>query len=180
MKMLKITCVAVVFSLTLIKVAQATDLSVTKDFEFDSVKPGEDYRYIIHVNNASAVNAINVQVSDTLPSEVALVSSSTSSSQGSCTEGDNSLQCDLGTIASGTEVTIEFAVTLSASAVIGSTVTNQATATADNEIDPTNNTGTASIGVTEETEVGTGFGSTSGTTSGCSLLRKTPISRRLK
>lgn len=82
------------------------DLSITKLADPDPVRPGQELTYTITVDNTGPGPALNVTVSDNLPSGVTLVS--VSSSQGDCT----ALPCNLGTLASGGNATVEIVVSI--------------------------------------------------------------------
>jgi N-acetylglucosamine-6-sulfatase len=91
-------------------VAQAgeADLSLTKVDSSDPVHIGEDLTYTLTVANAGPDPAEEVTVSDALPAGVTYLS--TSASQGSCSEAEGTVDCSLGTLASGANATVSLVV----------------------------------------------------------------------
>jgi uncharacterized repeat protein (TIGR01451 family) len=101
------------------------DLSITKTASAPSVNVGDEVTYTLTSHNAGPSDATNVTVTDPLPAGVAY--DSATPSKGTCTEASGTVTCQLGTIASGSDVTIEVVVTTLA---VGD-VTNSATASSD-------------------------------------------------
>jgi len=112
------------------EVPPPADLSLTKTESQDPVNPGAQLIYTITVANGSPNEAIEVILSDTLPSGVTLVC--LVPSQGGCT----TLPCNLGTIAGGDSATVTMTVTVDATDGI---LTNTATVTSLNDPNSTNN-----------------------------------------
>lgn len=103
------------------------DLSITKVDSADPVIAGDQFTYTITVNNAGPSDATNVVVTDNLPADVTLVSTS------GCTEDPTGAPtCTLGDIASGAnasytitaDVDLGFAGTLSNTATVSATTTD--------------------------------------------------------
>ncbi|HCU23475.1 MAG TPA: hypothetical protein DF383_00540, partial [Deltaproteobacteria bacterium] len=85
-------------------------LKVTKTDDVEgSVSVGDSFSYTITVTNLSSEPAMDVQLNDPLPSEVTF-KGPISSSQGTCSNSGNVVNCDLGDIAANATVTIQFAV----------------------------------------------------------------------
>jgi len=100
------------------------DVSITKGGAPNPVLKNGTLTYTLTVSNSGPRPATVVAVSDTLPSQVAYVSSS--STQGTCTQAAGTVSCAIGTMASGATVTI----TITTTAVTPSEATNTATVTA--------------------------------------------------
>jgi uncharacterized repeat protein (TIGR01451 family) len=100
----------------------ATDLRITKTDSPDPLFAGEELTYTIEVKNEGGNLASGVALTDTLPSSVEFVSSSSS-----C-EGDSEVVCSLGAIASGASAQ----VTLKVKPTQAGTITNTASVSADN------------------------------------------------
>ncbi|MBS4189893.1 DUF11 domain-containing protein [Bacillus sp. FJAT-49705] len=84
------------------------DLSLEKSDSQDPVKLGDNLTYTINVRNLGPSAANNVMLIDTLPNEVDFLSST--SSQGSCTEVNGVVTCNLGTIMNGATATVTIKV----------------------------------------------------------------------
>lgn len=152
----------------------ATNIYLTKTGRIDGssdsvcfIKPGASFYYYYTVVNNSAVEAINVVLTDPLVDHIE-IGEPISSTQGSCIQRAG-LTCELGNIPPSGSVTAWAAAQLGSDAVLNSDVTNTATVTADNEIDPTDNTSSYTFTVADVTETCRGWSPSSG---GCSLLRK--------
>jgi uncharacterized repeat protein (TIGR01451 family) len=121
-------------------VTSMADLQVTKEVQGDAsapVGPGDTITYTLVISNSGPDAATGVVVTDTLPPEVTFVSADTT--QGSCTEQEGTVLCDLGAIDAGAAVTVTFVVSVSEPSVTGSLV-NVAWATAmERDPDPYNN-----------------------------------------
>ena len=111
------------------------DLQVTKSVSPGTVAQGGTVFYTISVVNSGPSTATNVKITDTLPSQVALVSSTPST--GSCSTGP--ITCSLGDLASGDSATVTIEVVVNAAAP--SDLVNTGSATSDiGDPDQTNNT----------------------------------------
>jgi uncharacterized repeat protein (TIGR01451 family) len=119
----------------------AADLSIVKTDSPDPVRVGQNLTYSLAVHNAGPDSAASVQVSDTLPTGVTFVSSS--STAGSCS-GTSTVSCSLGTLAIGADETVTIVVTPTATGTLSNTGTVSST-TADS--DTTNNSSTATTTV---------------------------------
>ncbi|MEV0322669.1 LPXTG cell wall anchor domain-containing protein [Streptomyces sp. NPDC050658] len=123
----------------------AADLSTDKDATTTTpVKPGDTYDYEITVSNAGPSAATNVKATDTLPSELAFVSS-----PDGCTASGQDVTCpEVSTVAKGASTSWTIKVRLSADYTgDGTDIHNQATGAADQpDPDPSNNTSSATGG----------------------------------
>jgi len=113
------------------------DLSVTKTSSSSTIPTSSNLTYTITVDNIGAVTATGVTVTDALPSSVTFVSATPD--QGSCTNIEGEVICDLESINAATNVTISVVVTTTVSGAITNTVS-----VSSNEADvlPSNNTDT--------------------------------------
>ena len=109
--------------------ALTADLTVTKTDSQDPVTEGNSFTYTLVVANAGPDPATNVVLTDTLPGGVTFISST--SSQGSCS-GTGTVTCNLGTISSGGNATVQIVVTANSPGPL----TNNASAVAT-EVDAT-------------------------------------------
>ncbi|HWP45948.1 MAG TPA: FG-GAP-like repeat-containing protein [Candidatus Limnocylindrales bacterium] len=115
----------------------AADLAVSQLDSPDPVTIGNNITYTITVTNNGLSTATGVTLQDTLPAGATFVS--ITPGQGSCS-GTGTINCSLGTLASGTNTLI----TLVVKPTLAGTLNNKVSVTA-NESDPdmSNNTGTA-------------------------------------
>lgn len=90
-------------------VAALADLSLTKSVAPDPARAGDTLTYTLKAGNAGPTSATGVQVVDTLPDGVALVSSSISTG-GTCAVTGRTLTCGLGTVATGSNPTVTVVV----------------------------------------------------------------------
>src|SRR5439155_18699519 len=84
------------------------DLAIVKTADPTSTLTGKNVTYTLTVTNNGPVTDTNVVVGDSLPFGVSFVS--VSSSQGTCS-GTSVVQCAIGTITNGQQVTITVVVT---------------------------------------------------------------------
>src|SRR5919108_441563 len=87
----------------------AADLSVVKSDSPDPVSKGAALTYSIVVTNNGPGSAAGVQLTDSLPASVQLVSAV--STAGSCAQTDSMVACDLGDLSNGANVTVTIIVT---------------------------------------------------------------------
>lgn len=114
-------------------VTACADVKVTKTDNSDPVTVGANVIYTITVTNDGPDTATGVELSDVLPSTVALVS--VTPSVGSCT-GSSTITCDLGDLANAASATVTIVVTTTASGKL----TNTATVSSDEtDTNPSNN-----------------------------------------
>ena len=129
------------------EVGSSADVRVDKLLSTPTAVPGSPLRWTITVTNDGPSDALAMEVTDTLPTEI--INAVISSSQGGCT----AFPCQLGTIPAGSSATVTIDAELPASTPLGS-LTNSATATSIDpdgpggieptpDPDSTNNTGTA-------------------------------------
>jgi uncharacterized repeat protein (TIGR01451 family) len=113
-----------------------TDMSLTKSVVFSP----STATFTIVATNVGPNTAFGAVVTDTLPANTTLISSS--ASQGSCT-GTSTVTCNLGTIASGNSATVTLNVLLTQP---NGTISNTASVTIDNgDTNPVNNTASATF-----------------------------------
>lgn len=111
-------------------VLTGTELSVTQSDTPDPVNVASNLAYTLTVLNAGPEDATGVTVVDTLPAGVTFQSAS--ATQGSCSHSSGTVTCFLGNMLSGTNATINVAVT---APFVTGTITNSATVSG-NETDP--------------------------------------------
>jgi uncharacterized repeat protein (TIGR01451 family) len=105
------------------------DLLITKDNSATSVTTGQSVTYTITVNNSGPSTAANVQVTDTLPSQLQFVSATSGGTAIGSATGQN-YSATIPTLASGATTTIQLVATVRASAT--GNVANTVNVTADN------------------------------------------------
>ncbi|KAB2843208.1 hypothetical protein F9K50_00295 [bacterium] len=147
----------------------ATDLSLTKA-ALDSqgralieAAPGTEFFYEIFVRDSKeSVEGINVFLTDTLPEEIQVLT--VTADRGLCAIQDQIVTCDFGTVADGEAIRVLITAKVRESAALGAAILNNATLTADNEVQPSNNEAGAqfTVGTDTSTELTTSSG-------GCSL-----------
>ena len=113
------------------------DLSVVKIASPDPVYTGHDVGYTVVVRNLGPGTATGISLSDTLPTDVTLVSSG--ASQGSCSV-TSPVTCSLGDLVPGATATVSVVVTTSAPGTLQNTASVSSTST---DPDLTNNTASA-------------------------------------
>ena len=109
------------------------DLVVTKGDSSDPALVGAALTYNVIVTNNGPRSAASVVLTDTIPSNVTF--STSTPSQGSCTEASGVVTCDLGTVSNGGIVDVAITVTPLLSAV-GTTISDTASVTSTTA-DPT-------------------------------------------
>jgi uncharacterized repeat protein (TIGR01451 family) len=87
----------------------AADIAVTKSDATDPAPKGSPLTYSVVVANNGPGPAIAVALTDQLPSSVRFVS--VTSSVGSCTVADGTINCELGDLANGVSATVTIVVT---------------------------------------------------------------------
>ncbi len=135
-------------ALVLVANANSADMAIVKTATPNPVTEGTPLIYSLAVTNNGPASATNVTVTDTLPSPLTYLSST--STQGSCSEAGGVVTCLLGTMANAGTVTISILTIPGAPGVIS----NTANVTAD-QTDPnlTNNTSTWNETVVAPTSV---------------------------
>lgn len=111
------------------------DLSVSVTDSPDSVKTGNQLTYSITVSNDGPNDATFVELTDVLPASVNFVSATPS--QGTCGESGGTVTCDLGTIANGSNATVDVIVTPTVAEIISNTVSVEGI---ESDPDTSNNT----------------------------------------
>ena len=112
-------------------------LSITKravDLNGNPLYVGDTIEYEVVVSNISTEDQTNVVISDPLPAHTTYVADSAAVTQGTVS-GTDPLVANIGTLAAGESATFTFRVTVDDSAA-GLPVTNQASATSDDQDDP--------------------------------------------
>ena len=110
------------------------DLVLIKSDEPDPVLAGELLTYTLEIANAGPQSATAVQLTDALPAGVTF--DSATPTQGSCSESGGTVDCALGTIASGLDAVVEIKVTPQSAGPI----TNEASVDSDvHDPSPANN-----------------------------------------
>ncbi len=89
-------------------VVRQGDLLLSKEDGIDPVVAGNYLTYTVSISNAGPSGVTDVVLVDTLPSEVAFISATTS--QGECDENDGVLTCTLGDFAALDKVDVEYVV----------------------------------------------------------------------
>ncbi len=114
-------------------VERVSDLTVTKTDSVDPATAGESLTYFISVENLGPSQANNVSVTDNLPADVTLVSTT------GCTEDPNGIPvCSLGNLAAGAMV--QYQVLVNVNPGFEGMLNNTATVTSDStDSDPNNN-----------------------------------------
>jgi uncharacterized repeat protein (TIGR01451 family) len=117
-------------------VAPQVDLAITKTDATDPVVAGQQLTYTLMVTNNGPSNATDVELTDTLPDEVAYASAA--SSQGTVSESGGVVSVDLGDLAVGEFATATIVVDVAAAA--RGTITNRAVVTlSESEVNTANN-----------------------------------------
>ncbi len=121
---------------TVSEISQA-DLSVSKNDAIDPVTIGENVSYTITVNNNGPATANNIILTDNLPNGVTFMSANPD--QGSCSEADNVVTCNLGDIVNGGSVL----VTIEVKSTTTGTIINNANVTSSTSDSNNNNNSTS-------------------------------------
>jgi uncharacterized repeat protein (TIGR01451 family) len=124
-------------------VQRVADLSISKTDSPDPAVAGEQITYTLTAHNAGPSNAPGTVVTDTLPGGINYESATPS--QGTCTHPPGTVNCSLGTLASGADATI----TIKIRATGAGSLTNQVSITSDaSDLSSGNNTASAVTTVT--------------------------------
>ena len=121
---------------TTVTIPGEADLALTQSDSPDPVLVNQTLSYSLFVDNLGPGEATAVVMTDTLPATVTFQSVITS--QGSCSEAGGTVTCNLGTIASGNDATIDILVTAPSSA--GSITNNASVAASSDDLNAANNT----------------------------------------
>lgn len=114
----------------------SADLSLAGTASPNPAAVGSTLSYRLTLTNNGPATSTNAQLTDTLPSNVTFVSASTT--QGSCS-GTGTVNCNIGTLASGASAIVTIVVTPTASGQISNTATASGT---EADPDSTNNSTT--------------------------------------
>ena len=121
----------------------SADLSVAKSDSPDPVSKGSQLTYTVSVTNNGPAQATTVTLTDVLPVDVRFVS--VTSSAGSCTQASGTINCALGNLTNGANVTVTIVVTPRRAG----TITNTAQVSSGSpDTNPANNTDTEETVVT--------------------------------
>jgi uncharacterized repeat protein (TIGR01451 family) len=128
--------------------ANSADVAIVKTATPNPVTEGTPLTYTLTVSNNGPASATNVTVTDSLPSVVTYLSSTTT--QGSCSEAGGTVTCLLATMANAQTATISILTIPQQPGV----VSNTATVTADQtDPNPANNSSTQTETITAPTKV---------------------------
>ncbi len=124
------------------------DLSLVKTFEPDVISPGVTFSYFLTVKNNGPAEAVNVVVTDELPSEAPLDTTFIDVTPGPpvCTFSSGKITCNLGNMVKDDEKIIEIVVKAHDEAPRGGFILNDATVKSDtDDPNPLNDEGNALI-----------------------------------
>jgi uncharacterized repeat protein (TIGR01451 family) len=116
------------------------DLVISKTGSPDPVNQGDNLVYTITVSNNGPASATGVSVSDPLPTAVTYTSSSTS--QGTCSQASGTVTCSLGTLTNGQVVTIAINVTATTMSTSSYAVNTATVSSTSSDPDTSNNSAT--------------------------------------
>jgi uncharacterized repeat protein (TIGR01451 family) len=116
----------------------SANLTIAKTASVSKATVGDSFSYSIKVTNGGPNTAFATKVTDTLPTDVSFVSSSTTA--GSCS-GSTTVTCSLGDLANGASATI----TITVKAVTAGTASNTATVSTTSTDTNASTTSTASV-----------------------------------
>jgi uncharacterized repeat protein (TIGR01451 family) len=122
-----------------INVPGEADLAISLGADPDPVQIGQVLTYFVDVANFGPSDAVDVRLSDVLPTDVSLVS--VQPAQGSCT-GTTTISCSLGTIASGNDVSVEIQVIPNTAGIL---IDSASTTSAVDDPDTSNNDATVAV-----------------------------------
>ncbi|MFZ0014486.1 MAG: DUF11 domain-containing protein [Acidimicrobiia bacterium] len=129
-------------------VGAAADLSVTKVGTPDPVTAGDDLTYTITYSNAGPSFAIDVVVTDTLPTGVTYVSATPDS--GTCAEAGGVVTCQIGNLAPGSGGSTQIVVTVPSDAPSVSMTNDVTVSSSTPDPTPGNNAAVAAVEVLAE------------------------------
>ncbi len=136
---------------TVVRVAPAVELSVMQQQGAAAVLLGQPLTLVMSVSNAGPSEASGVRLEDALPAGLNFVSVQTS--QGSGTNNNGVVRCELGVLAMGSNAT----VTLEAVPGLVGLVTNTVEVSAsETDLEPTNNTATLVVAVEPAADLAVG------------------------
>lgn len=124
----------------------SADLAISKTDSPDPVAVGLNVTYTLTVTNNGPSNAVDVTVTDTLPSAVTHVSSTPS--QGTCSydSTNHKVTCNIGSITSGVSATVTIVVKTSTAGMIGNTASVSGSVTDPNTSNNTTPMVTTNVG----------------------------------
>ena len=107
-----------------------TGLTIEKRDNFDPIASGSTLTYTLEVSNLGPNTQTNVRLTDRLPASWGHIRI-TRVSQGSCDVSDETVSCNLGSLAAGASATVDVAVTAPLAALLQ--IDNTATVSSDSE-----------------------------------------------
>jgi uncharacterized repeat protein (TIGR01451 family) len=128
--------------------ANSADVAIVKTATPNPVTEGTPLTYTLAVTNNGPATATNVIVTDTLPSVVTFLSSTTT--QGTCSEAGGTVTCQLGSMANGANATVTILTIPGTPGVVSNTATVSADQTDPNTA---NNTSTQTETITAPTRI---------------------------
>jgi len=134
----------------------SADLAILMTDSPDPVSAGNNLTYTITVTNNGPDPATNTTVTDSLPSGVTVVSSTTS--QGSCS-GTGTVTCDLGDLSNGADAPVTLVIAPTAAGNLANVVEVSSSVS---DPDPTNNSATENTSVNPPSTGGGGGGGNNG------------------
>jgi uncharacterized repeat protein (TIGR01451 family) len=127
-----------------VTVNREADLFVTQTPSINPVAAGSNFTYSIKIENRGPSDASGVVISDTLPSDLTFVGSTSSPG---CSANAQVVTCTVGSVPAGTNTTPRIGVAVGSSVAAGTVINNTAQVT-NNEPDPTPNDRSATSSVT--------------------------------
>ncbi|WP_436496329.1 DUF7507 domain-containing protein [Actinokineospora sp. HUAS TT18] len=123
-------------------IVNCSDVTVEKTTDTGTISAGDTARFTITVRNLGPGTAYGVMLNDPLPAGITWA---VNPAMPACVIADNTLSCDLGTLAANASVSVTVEGVTDAADC--GTLTNTATVSAANETNTANNTATATITV---------------------------------
>jgi uncharacterized repeat protein (TIGR01451 family) len=124
------------------------DLEIDKTASAPVVTNGEAFDYLVKITNHGPSRATGATVTDTVPDRLRI--DSVSSSRGACSTSGQTVNCDLGTLASGASATVRITVLTTKAG----SYTNTASTTSEvPDPNPSNNTDSADVQVSAKADL---------------------------
>jgi uncharacterized repeat protein (TIGR01451 family) len=129
----------------------SADLSITKTDSPDPVFAGNNVTYTLTVTNSGPSDAQNVVVTDSLPSQLSLVSATSSDAGFVCVNVNNTVTCSKAILAASASTTITIIARVNPGTADGTVLTNNATVSSTTS-DPSSANNSASTTTTVTTD----------------------------